>query len=210
MDKTSSQDFPKNTAAWVHQKELGAHIHPFASAPRVSLLDDPNIIPAGEMVDLETVHRGGVDPLQVRRKLGARLSKDITGVNSFQPQNLMFTHTPMIPKEALPAADFPLGLLVYELTRGSLHLLPQDPVRQGADINRELGPKDLFTDLIREAGAEVDEEGEIHIHPTVMFGTQPIPMSRRPIRLASKLRTSIPRENLPRTFSISLTEEPED
>lgn len=210
MDKTSSQDFPRNTAAWVHQRELGADIHSFANIPRASLRDDPDIILAGEMADLEAIQRGGVDPLQVRTKLGARLSKNITGVNSFQPQNLMSTPTPITLKEALHTADLPLGLVVYELIRGSVHLLPQDPVRQGADINRQLGPKDLFTDLIREVDAEADKEGEIHIHPTVMFGAQPIPMSRRPVRLASRLRASIPPEDLPRTFTVSLTEEPED
>ena len=79
----------------------------------------------------------------------------------------------------------------------------------GHDIGRQLGPNDLFADLVPRPIAEIDEE-EIHIHPTVGFGTRPIPRTSRRIRLTPRIRAAIPNQRLPRSFSLPLPESPED
>lgn len=79
----------------------------------------------------------------------------------------------------------------------------------GHDIDRQLGPNDLFADLVPRHARENDEE-EIHIHPRVEFGTQPIPRPSRRIRLTPRTRAAIPQERLPRSFSLQLPKESED
>lgn len=79
----------------------------------------------------------------------------------------------------------------------------------GRDIDRQLGPNDLFTELVPCPTTEIDEE-EIHVYPTMAFGTRPIPRSSRRIRLTPRIRAAIPDQRLPRSFSLAPPEEPEE
>ena len=69
---------------------------------------------------------------------------------------------------------------------------------------------DPLSDLTTRREEEIIEEEEIYVHPKIMFGDQPIPRTRHPIRMTHQIRSAIPPEKLPRTFTIPLPEELED
>ncbi len=77
-------------------------------------------------------------------------------------------------------------------------------------MDRQLGPADLFADLLSVAEVGSVEEEEAHIYLSEVFAPEPIPRVRNPIRLTPQLRDRIPPEKLPDAFAIPLSEELED
>jgi len=144
--------------------------------------------------------------------------KGETEVNSLQPHSglLASTSTRKELSFGYILTDLilhdPILLLIKESRERLENMLATitGPVLQWADIERQFGPHDLFSDLIQHSEPEVVEEEEIYIHPTALFGTQPIPRTTRRIRLTPRIRSVIPPDNLPRTFALSLAEEAED
>lgn len=74
------------------------------------------------------------------------------------------------------------------------------------DLERALKLEDPIPHLSTMAPEEPAEEA-VHVRPTVAFGTLPIPRKIRTIHLTTKVKAAIPRESLPRSLSIAVSDE---